>query len=124
MITYEALQTSRRQFLALTGLTLSEFQRLLAVFPQAYQRVYPANQTAAGQPRQRSVGAGYKEPLGSQFSQRREGICLPGTPRRAGAPARATALSDWLACLGLPRRCAGEPAVTNHKSVLQAGTTR
>ena len=51
-------------------------------------------------------------------------ICLPGTSRRAGAPARATALSDWLVCLGLPRPCAGEAAVTNHKSVLQTGTTR
>src|SRR5262249_7764454 len=26
------------------------------------------------------------------------------------APARATALSDWLVCLGLPKPCAGEPA--------------
>src|SRR5215468_12037770 len=60
MITYKALQTNRRQFLALTGLTLSEFQRLLTAFPQAYQRLYPASQTAAGQPRQRSVGGGCK----------------------------------------------------------------
>src|SRR5262249_7169749 len=67
---------------------------------------------------------GYKEPLASQFSQRSEVICRRGTPRRAGAPARVTALSDWLVLLGLPRRCAGEPAVTNHKSVLQTGTTR
>src|SRR5262245_25722804 len=67
---------------------------------------------------------GYKEPLASQFYQRSEVICLRGTPRRAGAPARYTALSDWLVCLGLPRRCAGEPAVTDHKSVLQTGTTR
>ena len=67
---------------------------------------------------------GYKEPPARQFSQRREVICLPGTPQRAGAPARATALSDWMVCLGLPRPCAGEPAVTNHKSVLQTGTTR
>jgi hypothetical protein len=60
MITYKALQADRRQFLALTGLTLSEFQRLLTAFPQAYQQHYPANQTAEGQPRQRSVGAGRK----------------------------------------------------------------
>jgi hypothetical protein len=60
MITYKALQADRRQFLALTGLTLSEFQRLLTAFPQAYQQHYPANQTADGQPRQRSVGAGCK----------------------------------------------------------------
>src|SRR3954453_8619891 len=60
MITYEALQTDRRQFLALTGLTLSEFQRLLAAFPQAYQQLYPASRTAEGQPRQRPVGGGCK----------------------------------------------------------------
>jgi hypothetical protein len=60
MITYKALQTNRRQFLALTGLTLSEFQRLLTAFPQAYQQLYPASRTAQGQPRQRSVGGGCK----------------------------------------------------------------
>ncbi len=60
MITYEALQADRRQLLALTGLTLPEFQRLLTAFPQAYQRLYPASQTAEGQPRQRSAGGGCK----------------------------------------------------------------
>ena len=60
MITCKALQADRRQFLALTGLTLSEFQRLLSAFAQAYQKLYPANQTVAGQPRQRSVGGGCK----------------------------------------------------------------
>src|SRR5712691_7145556 len=63
MITYEALQADRRQFLALTGLTLSEFQRLLTAFPRAYQQLYPADQTAEGQPRQRSVGGGCKGQL-------------------------------------------------------------
>jgi DDE superfamily endonuclease/Helix-turn-helix of DDE superfamily endonuclease len=60
MITYKGLQADRRQFLALTGLTLSEFQRLLTAFPQAYQQHYPAYQTAEGKPRQRAVGAGCK----------------------------------------------------------------
>src|SRR5262249_16344612 len=32
----------------------------------------------------------YEEPLGSRFAQRREVFCRRGTPRRAGAPARAT----------------------------------
>src|ERR1700724_2429189 len=59
MITYKTLQTDHRQFLALTGLTLSEFQRLLTAFPQAYQQLYPAHRTE-GQPRQRSVGGGCK----------------------------------------------------------------
>ena len=33
---------------------------LLSAFPQAYQELYPVNQTADGQPRQRSVGGGGK----------------------------------------------------------------
>jgi hypothetical protein len=37
MVSYEALQTDRRRLLALTGLTLPEFQRLLTAFPRAYQ---------------------------------------------------------------------------------------
>jgi hypothetical protein len=60
MVTYEALQTDRLQFLALTGLTLSECQLLLTAFPQAYQRLYPANQTTEGKPRHRSAGGGCK----------------------------------------------------------------
>src|SRR5262245_14223941 len=60
MITYKTLRANRRQFLSLTGLTLSEFQRVLSAFPQAYQHLYPASQTAEGQPRQRAVGGGCK----------------------------------------------------------------
>jgi hypothetical protein len=60
MTTYEALQTDRRQLLALTGLTLSEYQLLLAAFPRAYQRLYPGNQTTEGQPRHRAAGGGCK----------------------------------------------------------------
>ena len=48
MVTYERLQTDRRQFLALTGLTLPEFQLLLSSFPRAYQRLYPASRTTEG----------------------------------------------------------------------------
>ena len=60
MVTYERLQADRRQFLALTGLTLAEFQLLLSAFPRAYQRLYPASQTTEGQPRQRAPGGGWK----------------------------------------------------------------
>jgi DDE superfamily endonuclease/Helix-turn-helix of DDE superfamily endonuclease len=60
MITYKDLQTDRCRLLALTGLTLSEFQRLLTAFPQACQQLYSANQTTEGQPRQRAVGGGCK----------------------------------------------------------------
>jgi hypothetical protein len=60
MVTYHTLQNDRRQFLALTGLTLSEFQLLLGAFARAYDRVYPINQTLTGQPRQRVSGGGCK----------------------------------------------------------------
>src|SRR4051794_26653331 len=63
MVRYETLQADRRRFLALTGLTLPEFQRLLTAFPRAYQRIYPASQTTEGQPRRRSVGGGRKGSL-------------------------------------------------------------
>src|SRR5262249_50330889 len=49
---------------------------------------------------------GCEEPPPSLFAQRREVIYLPDSARRAGAPARATALSDWLSFL-LPRQCGG-----------------
>jgi hypothetical protein len=49
--------------LALTGLTVREFQQLLAAFPPACQRVYPADHTAEGRPRQRAVGGGRKGQL-------------------------------------------------------------
>src|SRR5262249_10468344 len=58
MVTYERLQTDRRQFLALTGLTLPEFQLLLSAFPRASQRLSRASRTTAGQPRQRAAGGG------------------------------------------------------------------
>ena len=55
MLTYMALQADRRKFLAFTGLTLSEFQRLLTAFPRAYQRVYPSGQTGSGGAPSRSI---------------------------------------------------------------------
>jgi hypothetical protein len=60
MVTYNTLQNDHRQFLALTGLTLSEFQLLLGAFTRAYDRVYAADQTLSGQPRQRLPGGGCK----------------------------------------------------------------
>jgi len=66
----------------------------------------------------------FREVLAELLGQRTEVISLPVSPRRAGTPARAAALSDWPFSHGLPRQCAGEAAVINHKSLLQTGTTR
>ena len=57
------------------------------------------------------------EVLAELLGQRPEGNALLASAGRASAPARATALSDWPFCIGLPRRCAGEPAVINHESL-------
>src|SRR5437763_15755445 len=58
MLTYTALQGDRRKLLALTGLTVREFQQLLTAFHPAYQEAHPADHTAEGHPRQRAPGGG------------------------------------------------------------------
>ena len=60
MMTYTQLQHNRRKFLALTGLTVAEFERLLPAFSRAYQRLYPTDQTVEGQRRRRNAGSGRK----------------------------------------------------------------
>jgi hypothetical protein len=60
MMTYATLQSDRREFLALTGLTLQEFQLLLNAFTPAYERRYPKDRTLADRPRQRCAGGGRK----------------------------------------------------------------
>src|ERR1019366_1016956 len=58
MITYTDLQSDRRKLLALTGMTLPEYERLLPAFTRCYERLYLPDQTLAGQPRQRFAGGG------------------------------------------------------------------
>jgi hypothetical protein len=58
MVTYKTLSTQSQSFLAMTGLTLAEFRDLLPAFERAYDRIYPLDQIANGQPRQRWFGAG------------------------------------------------------------------
>jgi hypothetical protein len=58
MMNYKTLSTQSRPFLALTGLTPPEFRDLLPAFETTYDHAYPADRTAAGQPRQRWSGAG------------------------------------------------------------------
>src|ERR1700726_4673364 len=65
MITYIKLQSNRRKFLALTGLTLPEFELLLTAFTRSYERLYLPDQTLAGQPRHRFAGGGRKGVLHS-----------------------------------------------------------
>src|SRR5262249_47680982 len=58
MLTYSAIQSDRREFLALTGLTLKEFQLLLNAFTAAYDRRYLKDRTLADRPRRRCAGGG------------------------------------------------------------------
>jgi Helix-turn-helix of DDE superfamily endonuclease/DDE superfamily endonuclease len=58
MITYAELRGDRWKFLALTGLTVSEFQQLLTAFDRSYERLFRTDRTLAGQPRQRFPGGG------------------------------------------------------------------
>jgi hypothetical protein len=65
MITYTELRSDRRKHLALTGMTLPEYQRLLPAFTRCYERLYLPDQTLAGQPRQRFAGGGRRGVLHS-----------------------------------------------------------
>ena len=58
MLEYRRLARNRRKLLALTGLTRREFQSLLPVFVDAYQRRYKGDKTLAGRKRKRQMGGG------------------------------------------------------------------
>src|SRR5437660_4171070 len=58
MLTYTEVRGNQRRFLALTGLTPSEFDLLLPAFSRCCERLYPAGRTQAGHPRQRFPGGG------------------------------------------------------------------
>ena len=65
MLNYNKLQNRPREFLAATGLTLAEFEKLLPAFQAAYDQKYPPDRTLDGQARQRRAGAGAKGKLPS-----------------------------------------------------------
>jgi Helix-turn-helix of DDE superfamily endonuclease/DDE superfamily endonuclease len=57
------LKQDERKFVALTGITPAEFDRLLPAFTRAYACAFPSQQTQAGRPRQRQPGGGRKAVL-------------------------------------------------------------
>ncbi len=63
MIEYAQVKRNRRKFLALTGLTLIEFQALLPAFDEVYQRGQAHNKTPAGRKRKRQWGGGRRSTL-------------------------------------------------------------
>jgi DDE superfamily endonuclease/Helix-turn-helix of DDE superfamily endonuclease len=65
MLSYDKLKDKPREFLAATGLTLVEFERLLPAFQVAYEHQYPPDLTYEGKVRQRRAGGGVKGTLPS-----------------------------------------------------------
>ena len=63
MLKYTELKRDRRKFLALTGLTLREFNALLPAFAKAYAREYPQDRTLVGRKRRRQCGGGRRSVL-------------------------------------------------------------
>jgi hypothetical protein len=63
MLSYDKLKDKPREFLAATGLTLAEFERLLPAFQAAYKNTSPPDLTSEGKARQRRAGAGGKGTL-------------------------------------------------------------
>ena len=63
MLTYNNLKDHPREFLAATGLTREEFERLLPIYSTSYVQQYPAQLSAKGKVRQRQPGGGSKGTL-------------------------------------------------------------
>src|SRR5688500_14917359 len=58
MLSYATVKDRPREFLAATGLTHTEFARLLPALATAYAVRYPPDKTLDGKVRQRQVGGG------------------------------------------------------------------
>lgn len=63
MPTYVELKENPRQLLAVTSLTVPEFDELLIAFQTVFEARYPTHLTRAGQPRLRQAGGGRKSSL-------------------------------------------------------------
>lgn len=58
MLKYEELRKSKKQFLALTGITIEEFEKVLPVFIRVYERKKLSNKTQQGKERKIKVVVG------------------------------------------------------------------
>lgn len=65
MLTYVELKQNSREFLAMTSLSVAEFEDLLQVFEKEYALAHPPTLTAMGKPRHRKIGGGMKSRLAS-----------------------------------------------------------
>src|SRR5918992_3588572 len=60
MLTYNTLKDKAKEFLAVTGLKIEEFARLLPAFESGDRTLYPADKPAEGKTRRRQPGGGAK----------------------------------------------------------------
>lgn len=65
MLIYTELKEQPRKLLALTSLTVEEFEKLLSAFEKVYSKRYPDTKTLAGKKRKRKAGAGRKSSIDS-----------------------------------------------------------
>jgi hypothetical protein len=63
MLDYPVLKRNRTKFLALTGLTVKEFESLLPAFSAAYKKRYTGRKTLTGSKRRRRKGGGRRGQL-------------------------------------------------------------
>ena len=106
MVTYQELQGDPRRCVALTGLSPAEFDLLLTAFARCVERLYPADRTAAGRPRQRWPGVGH--PVAPTGMCRGNDVCASqcGLPRptQDSLPAAGQALPDGLSTRKVPMK--------------------
>lgn len=65
MLKYEELRKNKEQFVALTGLTIEEFEKLLPAFIRVYERNNSTNKTQKGKERKIKAGGGRSSHLRS-----------------------------------------------------------
>jgi DDE superfamily endonuclease/Helix-turn-helix of DDE superfamily endonuclease len=63
MINYKQLKSQAKTFVAVTGLRVEEFEKMLPTFQAQYEQAYPADRRMDGEVRQRQAGAGRKPRL-------------------------------------------------------------
>jgi hypothetical protein len=72
MVKYEEVKRNGKRFLALTGLTVKEFEKIMPAFERTYERAYPTSETIDGKERQRKFGGG----RGSKLESKEEKLLL------------------------------------------------
>src|SRR5215475_3976252 len=100
MLNYNKLHDRPREFLAATGLTLAEFEKLSPAFQVAYENKYPPDRTRAGKARARRAGAGAKGKLPPLADHARVAIQLESSPNQLFDSCVAARVATRAHCAG------------------------